>query len=171
MGDPETVADGFRRLDPRAISADRASWWIGAAIFTVVWLGLLVGLWTADVFPHWVTWALASAGLLVPVQVAGAMLWPPLAYRHCTFRLDDQGIEIRRGVVVRRVINVPRSRVQHTDVTQGPIERRYGLGTLIVYTAGTHHAMVDLPGLDYETALWARDSLLPRGPRDHADAV
>ena len=58
----------------------------------------------------------------------------------------------------RKVINVPRSRVQHTDVSQGPLERGHGLGTLVIYTAGTDHARVDLPGLDHATALRIRDS-------------
>ncbi len=57
------------------------------------------------------------------------------------------------------VTHVPRSRVQHTDVSQGPLERRYGLGTLVVYTAGTNHARVALPGLAHEVARALRDEL------------
>ena len=81
--------------------------------------------------------------------------------RHASYRLDEQGIEIREGVIWRRVINVPRSRVQHIDVSQGPFERRYGIGTLAIYTAGVRHAMVALPGLDHARALRIRDFLLP----------
>jgi len=58
--------------------------------------------------------------------------------------------------------------VQHTDVSQGPAERSYGLGTLSVFTAGTDHARVGLSGLDHATALAIRDHLLPR---EGADAV
>ena len=68
----------------------------------------------------------------------------------------------------RQVINVPRSRVQHTDVSQGPLERSHGLATLIVHTAGVEHAQVELAGLPYEVALRLRDHLLPR---DASDAV
>jgi membrane protein YdbS with pleckstrin-like domain len=56
--------------------------------------------------------------------------------------------------------------VQHTDVSQGPLERRYGLGTRVIFTAGTDHARVDLKGLDHATALAIRDHLLPRGGDD-----
>ena len=56
---------------------------------------------------------------------------------------------------------MPRSRVQHTDVSQGPLERHYGLGTLVVYTAGTDHARVSLPGLAHEVAIQLRDDLRP----------
>jgi membrane protein YdbS with pleckstrin-like domain len=63
---------------------------------------------------------------------------------------------------------VPRSRVQHTDVSQGPLERRYGLGTLVIYTAGTSHSRVNLEGLDHEVARRIRAHLLPK---DEGDAV
>ena len=92
--------------------------------------------------------------------------WPPVAYEHTSYRIDDQGIEIRTGVYWRVVINVPRSRVQHIDVSQGPVERRYGLGTLVIYTAGTEHAKVDLEGLEHGRALRIREHLLPSGASD-----
>ena len=58
---------------------------------------------------------------------------------------------------------MPRSRIQHTDVTQGPYERRFGLATLVVYTAGTENASIPIEGLGHETALAFRDALLARG--------
>ena len=58
---------------------------------------------------------------------------------------------------------VPRSRVQHIDVSQGPIERSYGLATLSIHTAGTEYSKVDLPGLGHSVALTVRDALLPKG--------
>ena len=63
---------------------------------------------------------------------------------------------------------VPRSRIQHTDVSQGPLERRHGLGTLVVYTAGTQHSEVKLHGLEFSIAQRIRTHLLPR---DQSDAV
>ena len=92
--------------------------------------------------------------------------WPAVSYRHESYRVDDLGIEIRRGVVWRREITVPKSRVQHIDVSQGPLERRFGLGSLSIYTAGTDYAMVALHGLTYSRALLIRDHLLPRAAQD-----
>jgi membrane protein YdbS with pleckstrin-like domain len=68
----------------------------------------------------------------------------------------------------RKIINVPRSRVQHTDGVAGPLERHHGLGTLVVYTAGTQHSEVTLAGLEFTIAQRIRAHLLPR---DHGDAV
>ena len=95
-----------------------------------------------------------------------ALTWPAVSHRHASYTLAPLGIEIRHGVVWRVVVNVPRSRVQHTDVAQGPLERRYGLARLIIYTAGSSHARVVLHGLDHGVALRIRDYLLPRAGGD-----
>lgn len=161
---PPSVADGAeRQLDPRKVKLDRVVGWIAAGVisfgsaipvFSISFLSpiagwgaaLLIGAWTA------VTLILSWS----------AQRWPPVEHRHTFYKVDGQGVEIRRGVVWRTVVNVPRSRVQHTDVSQGPLERRFGLGTLVIYTAGTEHAKIDLAGLDHGTALAIRDHLLPR---------
>ena len=112
--------------------------------------------------------ALAVWFVLVLLLAWHSYRWPPIAYEHTSYRIDEQGLEIRKGVYWRVVINVPRSRVQHIDVSQGPIERRFGLGTLVVYTAGTDHAKVELEGLEHGRALAIRDYLLPS---ESSDAV
>lgn len=158
-----SIADGRPHgLDPRSIAVDRISGWI---VFGVIAGGLLLFLLPMALFspaPIWVKGLLL--GVLWPVVAAGfawlAQYWPVVAHRHASYRVDEEGIEIARGVVWRRVISVPRSRVQHTDVSQGPLERSYGLGTLVIYTAGTEHARVQLHGLDHAHALRIRDHLL-----------
>jgi hypothetical protein len=92
--------------------------------------------------------------------------YPRMFYANARYTLEDKGIEIRRGVWWRQVIDVPRSRVQHTDVTQGPLMRRYGIARLVIHTAGTENASVDLNGLDQPTALRIRDFLIQGGESD-----
>lgn len=162
------IADGIdRQLDPRVIPLNQAIGWIVAAILAG---GSLVGLlivWAANRFSPFVLLGLAPLWFLVNGALAWHFhRWPAIDYRHTFYRVDDEGIEIRRGVYWRLVINVPRSRVQHTDVSQGPLERRFGLGTLVIYTAGTDHAKVDLVGLDHAVALRIREHLLPRERTD-----
>jgi len=92
--------------------------------------------------------------------------WPPVSYRYVSYRVDADGLEIRSGVYFRSVTTVPKSRVQHTDVSQGPLQRGYGLATLTVHTAGTENAEVRLPGLPHDVALRIRDHLLPGNTAD-----
>jgi membrane protein YdbS with pleckstrin-like domain len=158
------VADGEEHaLDPRVIPMRRTAWWIAiAAVGVVPLIGLLVAALIGDDMPGWlrVVMPLAWLGLMLLLAWHGYR-WPALEYQHTRYRADDQRLEIRRGVYFREVISVPRSRVQHTDVSQGPVQRRYGLGTLVVHTAGTDHAMVQLAGLEHGVALRIREHLLP----------
>lgn len=85
-----------------------------------------------------------------------------LEHARTSFVISGAGCEIRRGVVWRRIITVPLSRIQHSDVTQGPLQRAYGLATLTLYTAGTEHAKIDLHGLAFETAMAIRQYLFER---------
>ena len=158
---PDVVAD--RRLDPRYVDLERTRGWIIFAVITpLLAIGLLVLFLAADLPPWTSIVLLAAAAAIVALLVWSAVRWPELEFAHASYRIDDRGIEIRWGVFWRQVINVPRSRIQHTDVSQGPLERKYGLGTLVIYTAGISHAQVDLPGLAHEDALVIRDYLLPR---------
>ena len=163
--DPAPIADGvLRQLDPNTIRVERtASWIFTSVVLVFLLIQLVVNLFGGP-------WRIAI-GMALMIGVGGFLAWlshrwPEISYRHTFYRVDPQGIEIRRGVVWRRTINVPKSRVQHTDVSQGPLQRRYALGTLVIYTAGTDHAKVELPGLNHVRAMRIRDHLLPSGGDD-----
>lgn len=157
------IADGTSHpLDPRYVLLERQVGWIATAILTLAvfcgfFIFLLVGRagWSSAI----VVGAMMAAGVIAFGW--WQQMWPAVEYRHASYRVDANGLEIRRGVYFRAVTNVPRSRVQHTDVAQGPLQRRFGLATLIVHTAGNDSAVVELPGLTHDTALAIRDHLLP----------
>jgi membrane protein YdbS with pleckstrin-like domain len=160
--------DALQALDARFVPLERTSGFIAAVSLSlggvpVIGIVVMASDATALLIGALVAaWVCGSAALL-----ASSYFWPPVVYRHTRYAVGADGLEIRRGVFWRTVVNVPRSRVQHTDVSQGPLERRFGLGALVVYTAGTDHARIDLGGLAYETAIALRDHLLPH-ERDDA---
>jgi membrane protein YdbS with pleckstrin-like domain len=149
-------------LDPRFVTLQREIgryWTAGVSLLVfIVSLGILT--------PRRWYWCLLVWAIVTPLVAWWSHRWAAIDYRYRSYRVDDEGIEIRSGVWWRAVSNVPRSRVQHTDVAQGPLERKHGLGRLIVYTAGTQHSRVELPGLEHSTALSIRDHLLPRQAAD-----
>jgi membrane protein YdbS with pleckstrin-like domain len=156
-------------LDPRFVPYRRFVGRLRAiAVSAVAFLTMVIVLITAD---ERSLLELAAVSLIAVGSIALAAwlaeAWPLREYAHTRYRLDQDGLQIARGVYWRGITHVPRTRVQHTDVSQGPIERRYGLGTLIVYTAGTNHARIALPGLAFDTAVALRDEL--RTDRAHDD--
>ena len=102
--------------------------------------------------------------LALAITIAG--IW--LGYRrwkYSEWKLDETGMHVKRGRLWRKEILVPRSRVQHLDIERGPIERHFGLATLIVHTAGTRtHALRQAGFLDAD-AVALRDALVPASGR------
>jgi membrane protein YdbS with pleckstrin-like domain len=144
-----------QRVDPRTIPVWR---WQGLAAALVCALPL-------GMFAFRDGGALGGGAMLAYAIVALLCIWqlPRACYRSLTFVVDERGIWIRRGILWRSQIALPRLRVQHSDVSQGPVQRSYGVATLKLYTAGSRYTKIELPGLQHDAALQLRDALLARG--------
>lgn len=156
-GEPDrsAPAPAFERLHPNARWPMR-----GGALVLATVLALAGGI------PIAVKWGLGAgpgAGLVLAMWLLYAGLgWAHAGarFRRTRYRLDRQGLSIRRGVFWHTETRVPRSRVQHVDLNHGPIDRRLGLAELKVYTAGTRLASVSLGGLDAARAESLRDAMV-----------
>jgi membrane protein YdbS with pleckstrin-like domain len=116
---------------------------------------------------------LQMAGCLLVGWLALGTLGAWLAYRRwksTAWKLDATGLHLRRGRAWRLEILVPRSRVQHLDIERGPIERHFGLATLILHTAGTRRQAIRQAGLPDADAVALRDALVPASDR-HDDVL
>lgn len=122
--------------------------------------------------------ALPAAGLSVPLAILthiASPLWlAPLAgllgaafgarlgwkrHRRTRWKLDEDGFALQRGRLWQTDTRVPTSRVQHLDLKRGPLERASKLATLVIHTAGTRMAAVNVSGLDDADAEVLRDRL------------
>jgi membrane protein YdbS with pleckstrin-like domain len=105
--------------------------------------------------------------LIAASAVAAFAVWLGFRqFRYIAWRLDDEGLAIRRGRMFQRETRVPATRVQHLDLKRGPWQRKRGLATLVVHTAGTRHSAVTLPHLDADDAERLRDVLGRQVDRD-----
>lgn len=165
---PGRVDDEVRKpLDHRAVALERLTAGIFSAIFSIMLIGGVSVPVIVAPLPRWVDILLIEVAATVSVfTICFNYVWPEVSHRYKSYTVSPLSVEIRKGVIWRKVVSVPRSRVQHTDVSQGPLERRFGLGTLMIYTAGTEHSKVELRGLEYQTAALVRDHLLPSGDDD-----
>lgn len=95
------------------------------------------------------------AYILLPLLVLliyPALVGPVRSYRSWGYRMDEEELRLVHGVLTNVETLVPLKRVQHLDISQGPIERAFGVCRLVLHTAGTAHSQVVLPGLSRETA-------------------
>jgi len=165
----ETIDDGqFHHLDPRVVQHGRlVGGLVALAIVTGLLFAMMIVLAAVDDIPRWLRLLIPLGVLFIAIALGVlAWRWPSVEHHWCKYRVDRDGIEIHKGVVWRTVTNVPRSRIQHTDVSQGPVERNFDLATLHIFTAGTEHSEVALHGLEHGRAVRIRDHLLLGGDND-----
>jgi uncharacterized protein len=87
-------------------------------------------------------------------------------WRNTFWKLDEEALYVKRGKTWFKQICLPRSRVQHLDFERGPLERRYGLATLVVHTAGSQERALRQSGLLLADAEYLREVLVPKDRRN-----
>jgi hypothetical protein len=80
----------------------------------------------------------ASCGLIVFVILA--VIWIQLYYRRMSYKLTQIEMEWSRGVWFRRMGIVLYNRITNIDIKQGPFQRRLGIASLMIQTAGSSAA-------------------------------
>lgn len=161
---PPLTAEDFRPLDPRAIKLWRTTDLIVFGIVILAMLAVAVSIgWKLPSQRIW----LAVGWLATTAVCLSFSFWhPPRYYRTWGWRIDARVLEIRSGRMVERTRLVPLARLQHVDLQRGPLERMFGLSSLIIHTAGTHSATTTIPGLEAAEAERLRDHLVAIGGND-----
>ena len=103
-------------------------------------------------FFFWVLLALAVlalAGVVVGVV-------PELRWRRWRYEIRPDEVDLQRGIFWISRTLVPLARIQHVDTRQGPLQRRFGLSTVVLYTAAGPN---QIPELSTPVAERARDRI------------
>ncbi|WP_276261625.1 PH domain-containing protein [Haloglomus litoreum] len=138
-----------RSLEP----AVRLVWFLRAAIVAVV-LGAVTGALSVILSgPAWVGPAVFTALFVLGGTRAH------FRYESWSYQVRTDSLFLDRGVLTRVRTVVPYVRIQHVDASRGPVERAFGLATVVVYTAGSRGADVTIPGLTPERADELQDRL------------
>jgi membrane protein YdbS with pleckstrin-like domain len=158
------LPDQWMLLPTVALTKKRCSWLL---TLVVVLCGLVLAQWI---------W---GAHLLLPLALAcyslagllflSSWLSLPLQVRHTRFLLRTQDFLLQYGVFWHRAVLIPLHRVQHVTISQGPLQKRFGLATLKVYTAGGLDAEAALTDIEYGVAQALSEQLsqlIPRGDSD-----
>jgi len=104
------------------------------------------------------TWVWIPAGALVAIDVITLAILPRQA-RALGYMLRADDIVFRRGILWQRMVAVPYGRMQLVDITQGPLDRVFGLSQLKMVTAAAATG-VQIPGLAQPAAEALRDTLI-----------
>lgn len=106
------------------------------------------------------------AALPLVFLVAASYVTIPIGYRRRAYALRTRDITYQKGWLFKSMITLPFNRIQHTEVSQGPIERKFRLATLKIFTAGGSSSDLAIPGLDQETAQELREFIAGKAALD-----
>lgn len=123
--------------------AARKLWIIHACIRTLVLLGIAIGIYFILYTYIWIF------GLVAFKAIVTIIFMPAIEYRQWRYFIGEDRIEIIHGIFFTKRSLIPINRIQHLKIEQGILQKRFGLATVDLYTAGGTH---QIKGLEYIVA-------------------
>jgi len=151
------TTDGPRKIHPAIrkvwLFSNTITFLIIAVITSVMEFGFLKAVdapWHFPIFMPilWIGIGIASASLV------------KLQWERWSYEVTDREVILSWGVWNQTRRFVPRDRIQHVDITSGPLARKFGLSHVHLYVAGAHGAVGAIPGLTHAEAEELREMLV-----------
>lgn len=145
-----SCSDGWRPLPPRV----RTVWLITEAFQCAIWLavcGVIAAICLANGW--WGFWQRLIIGVAVVYAVLELVSQPlqtKYMYAFTRFRISERDLATRKGWLFRTSTTTPYTRVQHVDTKQNPVQRHFGLTTVVVHTAADEHEIAALDTAEAE---------------------
>jgi membrane protein YdbS with pleckstrin-like domain len=140
----------WRRVSPKyvvvVIVGALVSGLVAAAAATFLWL---VARWDLG-------WLLLIAVVVITVI---SLVVAPRRARSIGYRMREDDLLFRRGIMFQRFVSVPYGRMQLIDINRGPVGRMLGLADLKFVTAAAATGVL-IPGLPEAEASELRDRLV-----------
>jgi membrane protein YdbS with pleckstrin-like domain len=134
--------------------------WVLGRVVNAFFLGTMA-FFAASSLTRWPVGSPSLVGLVVFVATLLLGLWHArLLFASWRWALRDDDVFASYGVVWRVTRSIPRVRVQHVDVTSGPIDRALGFVQVSLHVAGSAGAVLTIPGLAPAEAETLREALL-----------
>ncbi|MDG1766726.1 MAG: PH domain-containing protein [Flavobacteriales bacterium] len=145
---PQTELIEFEPLPKRYLNYRRLTFSILLLVLSAMWIGPLI------------------AGELIGVAISGGV-WLAIAlliflfekkrYSQKGLALREHDITYKEGVFFQKTVTIPFNRIQHSETSRGPIERKFKLSTLKIFTAGGSQSDLSISGLDPDRAQELKD--------------
>lgn len=142
------------RLDPRA----KRVWFISEIVQTVVWtvIAIAIAFVLIRVFDRDWLWPVVVAGAIFALSAIWAFVGPSLRYRQWRYEIREDEVDLQHGILVKTRQLVPMARIQHVDTRRGPLQQRFGLASVVFFTAA---GSMEIPALSEEHAADVRNRI------------
>jgi len=160
MPDPNIVTWNF--LDPAVRTLWRIEALIAGLVFAVMFVG--AGFIVEEVLDEerlvFVVHPVLIGAALAVAVLAWSLYVASRKYAFWRYEVGDDDLSVAHGIWWRTRTYVPRARIQHVDLTAGPIARALGLAVVSVFVSGHAGAVATIPGLRADEAERLRKVLL-----------
>jgi membrane protein YdbS with pleckstrin-like domain len=107
----------------------------------------------------------ADMPLLLALSIYGGvllvvLLMELLGFKIKGYALRQRDITYKSGLLFFHMTSVPFNRIQHSEVSQGPLGRLFDLATVNIYTAGGSSSDLSISGLEKEQAHKLREHIV-----------
>lgn len=99
---------------------------------------------------------------LIPLAAVPLFAWPMISVPRIGYAVRDKDIIYKSGVFWHTVTAIPFNRIQHVEKSSTPLDRRFGIASLQLFTAGGTGGDLKIHGLPVGTAESLRAYILEK---------
>lgn len=101
---------------------------------------------------------------IVLLGVLWNVIYQNISFKYLGYALREKDITFQSGMWWKDVSTTPYDRVQHVDIKQGLLDRKFGIVKLTIYTAGGSSTDLEIPGLTPVQAQHIKEFILQGRP-------
>jgi membrane protein YdbS with pleckstrin-like domain len=133
-------------------------WYVSESIQCAIWVVIIavaagVLLRFTDITPWWV-WL--TALVIIAGSIVETAISPAWKYRYWRYEIREDEVDLQHGFVVKTRQLVPMTRIQHVDTRRSPLQQRFGLSSVVFFTAA---GSMEIPALSQEIAADVRNRI------------
>lgn len=133
-----------------------------ALLFVSIGIGGLQLIFSLAFAPGELPVNLAWLWLLVPLLALPLIIWPLVSVPCMGYAIRDQDILYKSGVFWHTLTAIPFNRIQHVEKSSTPLDRRFEIASLQLFTAGGSGGDLKIHGLPAEIAEQLRVFILDK---------
>ena len=148
---PQAAAISWRSMDAKFLRRLLTQSMITLVILTIG-IGVMTTIFRIAFAGEAIPFNTAYLWLLVPLIAIPLIFGPLLKVPRIGFAVRDRDILYKSGVFWHTVTVVPFNRIQHVEKSSTPLDRRFGVATLQLFTAGGSGGDLNIHGLSADDA-------------------
>lgn len=158
---PKAEEVSFQPIEPSYWKVLQLEWLISSVVVAVI-AGVTV-FFVRSLHSPAIIGLIAGAWLLLAI---GSYWLSHKSFKRKAYAMREKDVLYRTGWIIRQLQICPFNRIQHCSVHAGPLERRYGLASISLFTAGSEGSDLKIPGLTEEKAAAIREFIMHKVRND-----